>query len=100
MEKMGICAVYPKPNLSKRSFKDGIVPYLLQNYVAQFPNHVWSIDISYIKMHKNHTMFTLFFSPPGPNSGGHDRPAGGRLFRPSPVGPLFYSVAVFILSLA
>lgn len=54
MEEMGICAVYPKPNLSKRSFKDGIVPYLLRNYVAQFPNQVWSIDITYIRMHKSH----------------------------------------------
>ena len=58
MEQMGICAVYPKPNLSKRNFKEGIVPYLLRNYVAQFPNQVWSIDITYIKMHKSHMYLT------------------------------------------
>ena len=58
MEEMGICAVYPKPNLSKRNFKAGIVPYLLRNYVAQFPNQVWSIDITYIKMYKSHMYLT------------------------------------------
>ena len=58
MEEMGICAVYPKPNLSKRNFKEGIVPYLLRNYVAQFPNQVWSIDITYIKMYKSHMYLT------------------------------------------
>lgn len=58
MEEMGICAVYPKPNLSKRNFKEGIVPYLLRNYVAHFPNQVWSIDITYIKMYKSHMYLT------------------------------------------
>lgn len=58
MEEMGICAVYPKPNLSKRNFKEGIVPYLLRNYVALFPNQVWSIDITYIKMYKSHMYLT------------------------------------------
>ena len=50
MEVMGIRAVYPKPNLSKRDHKEAIVPYLLRNYCVQFPNQVWSIDITYIKM--------------------------------------------------
>jgi len=31
MQEMGIHAVYPKPNLSKRNFKESIVPYLLRN---------------------------------------------------------------------
>ena len=30
MEEMGICAVYPRANLSKRNFKESIVPYLLR----------------------------------------------------------------------
>ena len=58
MEEMGICAVYPKPNLSRRNFQEGIMPYLLRNYVAQFPNQVWSIDITYIKMQKSHMYLT------------------------------------------
>lgn len=50
MLKMGIYAIYPKPNLSKRNFKESIVPYLLRDYTVSFPNQVWSIDITYIPM--------------------------------------------------
>jgi len=31
MREMGIYPIYPKPNLSKRNFKEGIMPYLLRN---------------------------------------------------------------------
>ena len=48
MREMGIHAVYPKPNLSKRNFKEAIVPYLLRNNVISFPNQAWSIDITYL----------------------------------------------------
>ncbi len=58
MAEMGICAVYPKQNLSKRNFKESIVPYLLRNKVVSFPNQVWSIDITYIKMHHSHMYLT------------------------------------------
>ena len=58
MQEMGIHAVYPKPNLSKRNFKEAIVPYLLRNKVVSFPNQVWSIDITYIKMHHGHMYLT------------------------------------------
>ena len=58
MQEMGIHAVYPKPNLSKRSFKEAIVPYLLRNKVVSFPNQVWSIDITYIKLHHGHMYLT------------------------------------------
>ena len=55
---MGICAVYPKANLSKRNFKESIVPYRLRNYKARFPNQVWSIDITYIPMPHGHMYLT------------------------------------------
>lgn len=54
MQEMGIWAIYPKPNLSKRNFKEAIVPYLLRNKVISFPNQVWSINITYIKLHRSH----------------------------------------------
>ena len=54
MREMEIYAVYPKPNLSKNDGKEGIVPYLLRNAFASFPNQYWSIDITYIKMYRNH----------------------------------------------
>lgn len=58
MQEMGIHAVYPKPNLSKRNFKERIVPYLLRNKAVCFPNQVWSIDITYIKMQRGHMYLT------------------------------------------
>lgn len=54
MREMGLHTVYPKANLSKRNFKEAIVPYLLRNVNVQFPNQVWSIDITYIRMEHGH----------------------------------------------
>lgn len=58
MAEMGICAVYPRANLSKRNFKESIVPYLLKGFTAQFPNQVWSIDITYIPLKSGHMYLT------------------------------------------
>ena len=58
MREMGIWVVYPKPNLSKRNFQEAIVPYLLRNKVVSFPNQVWSIDITYIKLNRSHMYLT------------------------------------------
>ena len=51
-------AIYPKPNLSKRNFRESIVPYLLRDKVVSFPNQVWSIDITYIKLDRSHMYLT------------------------------------------
>lgn len=58
MAQMGIHALYPKVNLSKRNFKASIVPYLLRNKSVFLPNQVWSIDITYIKMRHGHMYLT------------------------------------------
>ena len=58
MQEMGIHAIYPKKNLSKHDYKEAIVPYLLRNKVVSFPNQVWSIDITYIKMSHSHMYLT------------------------------------------
>ena len=58
MTEMAISAIYPKMNLSKRNFKQAIVPYLLRNYPIRYPNQAWSIDITYIKMHQSHMYLT------------------------------------------
>lgn len=58
MQEMGLRAIYPKENLSKRNFKEAIVPYLLRNRQIQFSNEVWSIDITYIKLHDSHMYLT------------------------------------------
>ena len=58
MGEMGIQAIYPKANLSKRNFQETIVPYLLRNKDVFLPNQVWSIDITYIKMQHGHMYLT------------------------------------------
>ena len=52
MREMGITAIYPKPNLSKRNPEHTIFPYLLRGVKASFPNHVWGTDITYIRLRK------------------------------------------------
>ena len=58
MQEMCICPIYPKPNLSKRNHRESIVPYLLRNMEIYLPNQVWSIDITYVKLHKSHMYLT------------------------------------------
>ena len=51
MSEMGIAAIYPGPNLSKRNHKEGVYPYLLRHITSAYPNHIWGIDITYIRLH-------------------------------------------------
>ena len=50
MRLMGIEAIYPKPNLSKKHPSHKIYPYLLRGLKISYPNHVWSLDITYIRL--------------------------------------------------
>jgi putative transposase len=50
MREMGLQAIYPQPNLSKRRLEDKVYPYLLKNLMASYPNHIWGIDITYIRL--------------------------------------------------
>lgn len=50
MQQMGIAAVYPGPNLSRRRLDHRVYPYLLRGVRASEPNHVWGIDITYIRL--------------------------------------------------
>jgi putative transposase len=47
---MGLVAIYPKPNLSKKHPEHKIYPYLLANIKIVRPNQVWSTDITYIRL--------------------------------------------------
>lgn len=58
MSEMGIYAVYPKPNLSKRNLLHKVHPYLLRNLKISKPNQVWAVDITYIKMGRSHMYMT------------------------------------------
>lgn len=50
MREMGIQAVYPGPNLSKRNLQHRIYPYLLKGVNITRPNQAWGIDITYIRL--------------------------------------------------
>lgn len=58
MRKMGIAAIYQKPNLSKASKLHKVYPYLLRGVTIMRPNQVWSTDITYIRMHKGFIYLT------------------------------------------
>jgi len=58
MSEMGICAVYPHQNTSAGSKNSIKLPYLLKNMAIWLPNMAWSIDITYIKMHRSHMYLT------------------------------------------
>jgi putative transposase len=48
--KMGLEAIYPKPNLSVLSAEHKKYPYLLRDLAIEQPDQVWSADITYIRM--------------------------------------------------
>ena len=50
MRRMGIEALYRRPNTSKPAPGHKIFPYLLRGLVVDRPNQVWAMDITYIPM--------------------------------------------------
>jgi putative transposase len=52
MKKMGIEALYRKPNTSQRHAAHPIYPYLLRNLKIDRSNQVWATDITYIPMRR------------------------------------------------
>jgi len=50
MKRMGIEAIYRRPNTSKPAPGHKIYPYLLRGKKIEKPNHVWAMDITYIPM--------------------------------------------------
>jgi putative transposase len=50
MRRMGIEALYRRPNTSKPAPGHRIYPYLLRGLVVDRPNQVWAMDITYIAM--------------------------------------------------
>jgi len=50
MREMGLAALYPKPNLSQPAPDHKIYPYLLRGVQSGYPNHIWGIDITYVRL--------------------------------------------------
>jgi putative transposase len=58
MRRMGIEAIYRRPNTSKPAPGHRIYPYLLRGLTIDRPNHVWATDISYIPMARGFVYLT------------------------------------------
>lgn len=50
MKRMGIAGLCSGPNLSKRNRQHHTYPYLLRGVKAAYPDHIWGIDITYVRM--------------------------------------------------
>ena len=50
MKRMGLEALYRKPNTSKPTPGHKIYPYLLRGVNVDRPNQVWAMDITYVPM--------------------------------------------------
>ena len=52
MKRMGIAAIYRRPNTSKPAPGHKVHPYLLRGMKIERANHVWAMDITYIPMRR------------------------------------------------
>ena len=52
MKKMGIEALYRRPNTRRKHPQNPVFPYLLRGLEITEANHVWAMDITYIPMRK------------------------------------------------
>lgn len=50
MQIMGIQAIYPRPKTSEPDKQHEKYPYLLTGITASYPNHIWGIDITYVRV--------------------------------------------------
>ncbi len=50
MKRMGIEAIYRRPNTSKPEAGHKIYPYLLRGVAVERPNQAWAMDITYVPM--------------------------------------------------
>ena len=58
MRKMGIEAIYKKPNTSKKHPRHAVYPYLLRGLAIERANQVWAMDITYIPMARGFVFLT------------------------------------------
>jgi len=50
LRDMGIAGICAQPNLSRRAHGAQVYPYLLRTVASGYPNHVWGIDVTYIRL--------------------------------------------------
>jgi putative transposase len=88
MKRMGMEALYRKPNTSRPAPGHKIYPYLLRGMMIDRPNQVWAMDITYVPMARGFVYLAAvvdWFSrrvlSPGAVLAGVDHPGGGVLRR-------------------
>lgn len=59
MRMMGLVAMAPGPNTSKKHPQHKIYPYLLRGVEIKKPNQVWSTDITYIRLGRGFMYLTV-----------------------------------------
>src|SRR5437764_1426641 len=50
MQEMGLAGIAPGPHTSGRHPPHPVYPYLLRHLKAAYPDHVWGIDITYVRL--------------------------------------------------
>jgi len=58
MRRMGIEALYRKPNTSKKHPRHPVFPYLLRGMTIDRANQVWAMDITYVPMARGFVFLT------------------------------------------
>lgn len=58
MRRMGIEAIYRRPNTSKKHPRHPVYPYLLRGLAIERANQVWAMDITYIPMARGFVYLT------------------------------------------
>ena len=86
MKKMGVEAIYRRPDTSKPAPGHKIYPYLLRNLAVTRPNQVWAADITYVPMARGFVYLVAivdWFSRTRPGLAALDHAIGGLLYRRS-----------------
>jgi len=52
MAELGLAVIYPRPGLSQPNPEHRLYPYLLRGVTVTGPDHVWSTDITYIRLNR------------------------------------------------
>jgi hypothetical protein len=84
MRKMGLAAIYQKPNTSAPHPEHRVYPYLLRDLAIVRPNQVWCSDITYIAM-SGEPLGSARRGLPVPRGRGRVRAAAPVPSPPSPV---------------
>ena len=50
LRNMGLCAVFARPKISSSQADHKIYPYLLEGLEIEYPNQIWSTDITYLRL--------------------------------------------------